>query len=363
MEERLLKARLVLPLVALGSMLAGPAAAARAAAAEPPVISKPKPAPPEPADALPLPPAYFDPSLAIGGEDVKAKMIETRLNVDVQVNGHGPYRFIVDSGADTSVVGIQLARELQLPLGTPVILNGMTGRNIVDRVRVDDLDLGPVTIHNLQLPALRENDLGGDGMLGIDALVNERLMMDFEKRVIKVEDASTPYHPLPGEIVVTARRQRGQLILTHVLAAGLPLDAVIDTGTEITIGNLALRDKLIRGNRDKFLDVKVLGVTGETVTLQMARIAELQLGPIKLTNIAMAFADVPPFKLFGLSDEPALLLGTDVLENFRRISLDFKSRKVRFQLRRCKPEGIILSTDPDNFSRLSSTATEDVCGR
>jgi hypothetical protein len=239
----------------------------------------------------------------------------------------------------------------------------MTSRDIVDRVKVAELGLGPTTIANLALPALREDDVGGDGILGIDALVQKRLMMDFEKRTIKVEDAAIRYIPQAGEIVVTARRERGQLILTHVTAAGLPLDAVIDTGTEITIGNLALRDRLIRGNRDKFVTVPVIGVTGVTMKMQVARIAELQLGPITISDVPMAFADVPPFKLFGLQDEPALLLGTDLLESFRRISLDFKARKVRFQLRKCKPEGIIISTSPDNFSRLSSTATQDVCGR
>ena len=72
-------------------------------------------------------------------------------------------------------------------------------------------------------------------MVGIDALVEQRLMMDFEKRVIKVEDARQPAMMLDGEIVVTARRRRGQLILTQVKAAGLPVEAVIDTGTEISI--------------------------------------------------------------------------------------------------------------------------------
>jgi hypothetical protein len=342
--------------------LVGPSSIA--AAEEPPKIAKPIPVPPgTPADVPPLPPAQIDPSLAIGGQDVKAKKVETRLSVDVAVNGRGPFRFIVDSGADTSVVGLGIARELQLPLGTPAILNGMTSRDQVDRVMVDELTLGPTTIRNLQLPALREYDVGGDGILGIDALVSKRLLMDFEKRLIKIEDASIRYIPQPGEIVVTARRQRGQLILTHVRAAGVPLDAVIDTGTEITIGNLALRDLLIRGNRDKFIDVPVIGVTGVTQKLQVARIGELQLGPITIADVPMAFADVPPFKLFGLADQPALLLGTDLLETFRRISLDFKSRKVRFQLRKCTPEGVIISTDPNNFSRLSSTGTQDVCGR
>jgi hypothetical protein len=280
----------------------------------------------------------------------------------VQVNGSGPYRFIVDSGADTSVIGMGVARQLMLPLGTPAILNGMTSRDVVDRVKVAELTLGPTTVRDLELPALREYDVGGDGLLGIDALVSKRLLMDFEKRLIKVEDASVRYVSMPGEIVVRARRRNGQLILTHVRAAGVPLDAVIDTGTEITIGNLALRDLLIRGNRDKFIEVPVMGVTGVTQKLQVARIGELQLGPITISDVPMAFADVPPFKLFGLSDQPALLLGTDLLETFRRISLDFKSRKVRFQLRKCKPEGVIISTDPDNFSRLSSTGSRDVCG-
>jgi hypothetical protein len=332
-------------------------------AAEPPRIGKPRPAPATPPNVPPLPPAYFDPSLAVGGQDVKAREIETRLSVDVLVNRRGPYRFIVDSGADTSVVGLRVARELRLPLATPATLNGMTSRNLVDRVKVAELTLGPTTIANLQLPALSEADVGGQGMIGIDALHQQRLMLDFEKHLIKIEDARVPMRAMPGDIVVVARRERGQLFLTHVKAAGLPLDAVIDTGTEITIGNLALRDKLIRGNRRKFVTVPVTGVTGVTVNMQMARIAELQLGPVLLKDVPMAFADVPPFKLFGLSEEPALLLGTDLLESFRRVSLDFRARKVRFQLRRCGPEGVVISTAPEHFTRLSSTGTVDVCGR
>jgi hypothetical protein len=344
-----------------GPLLAGPARDVQAAA-EPPKIRKPQPAPDTPPDVPPLPPAFFDPTLAVGGEDVKARKVETRLTVQVLVNGTGPYNFIVDSGADTSVVGLRIARSLQLPLGTPAILNSMTARNIVDRVKVDQLTLGPTTVRDLQLPALRETDVGGDGMIGIDALVEQRLMMDFENRLIKVEDARIPWKRIPGEIVVVARRYRGQLILTEVQAAGLTLDAVIDTGTQITIGNLALRDKLIRRNREKFVTIPVTGVTGATVELQLAKIAELRLGPVVLNDVPMAFADVPPFKMFGLSDQPALLLGTDLLESFRRISLDFRARKVRFQLRRCKSQGIMVATSPETLTRISATAP-DACAR
>jgi hypothetical protein len=281
------------------------------------------------------------------------------MTVEVRINGRGPYRFVVDSGADSSVVGLRIARDLQLPVGTPAVLNGTTARSIVDRVIVGQLALGQSTFRNLQLPALREVDVGGDGLIGIDALVNQRLMMDFERHVIKVEDARQPETFVSGAIVITARRRRGQLILTHVTAAGLPLDAIIDTGSEITIGNLALRDKLLRRNRDKLKAVEAIGVTGVRVQLEMARIDELRLGPVTLRDVPMAFADVPPFATFGLSREPALMLGTDILESFRRVSLDFRARKVRFQLKRCESTGISVSSAPDDpYARLSGNSGE-----
>ena len=334
-----------------------------ATAQAPPKISKPRPAPSAISTLPPLPPALLDGTLAIGGDDVKARKVETRLSVDVEVNGHGPYHFVVDSGADSSVVGLHIAHDLALPLGAPVILNGMTDRNVVDRVKVDSLTMGPSTIHDLQLPALREEDLGGQGMIGIDALVRRRLMMDFDKHLIKVEDASTPVISFPGEIVVVARRRRGQLILTHVRAGGLALDAVIDTGSQITIGNLKLRDRLVRRHQ-KFQMLEAIGVTGKAINLPIAVIPELQIGSITIQNLPVAFADLPPFHVFGIADEPALFLGTDVLENFRKVSLDFDARKVRFQLKRCTHDGMLVQTLPMAYStRMASLGGDGACGQ
>ena len=336
-------------------------ALAATAAAQAPKIHKPTPVPPE--KMTPLPPAVIDNALAIEGDDIDARRARSRMTVEVRVNGQGPYHFLVDSGADTSVVGLDIARQLQLPPRSRVILNGMTGSALVDRVMVEELSFGPSKVRNLQLPALKESDVGGQGMIGIDALAQERLMMDFEKRMIKVEDARVPVVRLPGEIVVVARRQKGQLILTEVSAAYLPVEAVIDTGTEISIGNLALRDALARDHRDKFFTVTTIGVTGKAVDLQVARIGELKLGSIVLQDVPIAFADVPPFQVFGLRDQPALLLGTDILENFRRISLDFRKRKVRFQLRKCGSTGISIRTNPLANTRLSSGDNRAVCQR
>lgn len=337
------------------------AIASKSAPADPVPVGKPRPAPAA-SNMPPLPPAEIDNKLAIGGDDIQARKAETRMTVEVEVNGRGPYHFVVDSGADTSAVGLRVAHDLALPVGTPVILNGMTDRNTVDRVKIATLSVGPSTIEALEVPALREQDLGGDGMIGIDALVRQRLMMDFEDRLIKVEDARRPPEHLEGEIVITARAQHGQLILTQVRAGKVSLDAIIDTGSEITIGNLALRDKLIGANRQRNWTIAATGVTGKTLDLQLGQIRELRVGAITLHDVPIAFADVPPFGVFGLLDQPALLLGTDILAAFRRVSLDFRARKVRFQLRRCGSEAVSIRTSPTETQAIfSSNGAMEVC--
>jgi predicted aspartyl protease len=306
-----------------------------------------------PAQMPPLVPAEHDAALAVGGRDVDARKIETRMTVAVRINDTGPYRFVVDSGADTSVVGQRIAKALKLPPGRPAILNGMTATARVERVLVDSMIVGNNRVNNLELPVLAEHDLGGDGMIGIDGLAEQRLMLDFEKRIIRIEDASSPLPHYDGEIVVTARLRKGQLILTQARANGKQVSAVIDTGSEITIGNTVLRDQLLRRGT-KFTEVEATGVTGAKIKLKVARVRELKLGPVVLGDVPLAFADVPPFTVFGLKDQPALLLGTDMMDAFRRVSLDFRKRKVRFQLRRCQSDGIVIGTDrSSNFSRIS----------
>jgi hypothetical protein len=332
-------------------------------ASQSPRIAKPSAAPPVgPSDVLPLPPAQIDNSLAVAGSDVKAREVNSRLNVDVWLNGRGPFRFVVDSGADSSAVGLRIARDLHLPIGSRAILNGTTSRDVVDRVQVRELTLGSSTVHDLELPALREEDLGTQGLIGIDALAGHRLMLDFEAHLIRIEDARTPVKSIPGEIVITARRRHGQLILTRVRAGPVVLDAVIDTGSEFTIGNSALRDQILGKGTTATSTMRGVGVTGVPALFQVASIEELRIGQVILRNVPVAFADVPPFKLFGISDQPALLLGTDVLSAFRRVALDFRSRRVRFQLRRCTTQGVATAAD-NGFMRISPDGNGQTCAR
>jgi predicted aspartyl protease len=305
-----------------------------------------------PSEPLPtVPPATIDNSLEVTGESLEARERRSRLFLDVMVNGKGPFSFLVDSGADRSVVGSGLAEQLALPSEDSVMLRSMSGVSEVKTVFLDTLKLGISEIGPIKAPALPERFIGADGIIGIDALADQRILMDFDSKTVTIQDSRVAPRAEEGEIVVTARRRKGQLILTQASLDGVNTYAVIDTGSEISMGNSAMLARFTRGRRKpEMREIEMFSVTGTAFMAQIAVVPEMRVGGIVMQNVQIAFTDAPPFDLFGLSDRPALLLGTDLLKNFRRVSLDFRNRKVRFVLRR----GGVL---PANVIRQSPEAS------
>lgn len=315
------------------------AAAARQRAA---VLDAPAPRP-----TIAVGEATLDDTLEIAGDSVAGEQVETRMAVDVAIDGRGPYRFVVDSGADRTVIGEQLAAALRLNAGQPVMLHGMAGSSRRTTALIARLAVGGSVIHDVAAPLLPERYLGARGLLGIDALRGQRLMLDFERQAITIEDTRRPVKASADEIVVTARQRGGQLILTQARAGGVRIRAVVDTGSQLTIGNLALRDALFRRHRPPpTTPATLVSVTGETMVVPLAIVPELRIGGIVMSDVPVAFADLPPFLLFGLHDTPAMMLGTDLMGSFRRVSLDFGAKKVRFQLRRCRSLGVVIGSRP-----------------
>ena len=254
--------------------------------------------------------------------------------IEVKVNGVGPQRFLVDSGADRSVVSDSLAARLKLPAGEPVRVQSMAGAREVATVEVAALSIGKSDIGPITAPALSARHLGADGLIGIDALADQRLLLDFDKRTITVQDSRTPFLANGQEIIVTARRRKGQLIITQASVEGRNVSAVIDTGSEVTLGNRALRQRLFGARRpSKMIDIELVSVTGQVLTAEAIVLNNVKIGGLTLNNVVVAFADAPPFALFGLADQPAIFLGSDLLSSFRRVALDFGNRKVRFTMR------------------------------
>jgi hypothetical protein len=108
---------------------------------------------------------------------------------------------------------------------------------------------------------------------------------------------------------------------------------VIDTGSQISIGNEALRRQLARKKRlGPTVPIELISVTGGKLQGDYTVIKQLHIGGVGVNDMPIAFADAHPFKQLGLTDRPAMLLGMDALVLFDRVSVDFANRRVVFGL-------------------------------
>ena len=123
------------------------------------------------------------------------------------------------------------------------------------------------------------------------------------------------------------------MIVTDAIANGQSLTVVLDTGSQVSIGNRALRAKLLRNNLvDVAHQVELESVTGQKIIGEYMIVRKLEIGGINLTNLAIVFADAHTFKQLKLNDKPALLLGMNAIRAFKKVSIDFANKKFRVML-------------------------------
>lgn len=291
-------------------------------------IEAPGGTPPAPAQdpELITPESVMEATLLTLGE------LDQRLTVPVAVNAKGPYNFIIDTGAERTVVSRELANSLRLSAGNPVTLLSMTGRSKVDTVLVPDLMIKSIGVqHSMVAPKLEARNLGAMGLLGIDTLQKHQVSIDFERGTMAVRPSEKRRKRAGyrrGEIVITAKSLFGQLIVTDAYFENSRIQVVLDTGAQISVGNSALRRKVQRHRKTK--PIQFTSVTGDTMWADYTNVSDIKIGDLLFGSMPIAFADVPPFEYFGLTKRPALLLGMDALRSFRRVDIDFPNRQVRF---------------------------------
>jgi predicted aspartyl protease len=255
--------------------------------------------------------------------------IARRVTVPVTVNGRGPFPFIVDTGSTTSVVSEVLAAQLGLPMAGNLLVKAATGPVESGGVAVDSLAVGNRRLKNLHMPVLERRRLGGLGILGLDAVSSQKLVMDFKNSQMLLT-ASSRRGDDPNAITVRARSKYGQLLLVDCNVEGMPLYVILDTGSELTLGNLTMR-AMLEHHRAAY-EVEVSGVGGDPVTAPIGLLRTVDIGDVGVTDLAIAYADLYVFDQFGLHDKPAMLLGMNSLRHFARVSADFPAREVRFTL-------------------------------
>lgn len=268
----------------------------------------------------------------------------TRVGAAVTLNGRGPFVFVIDTGAAATAISDRIAAELALPARDPVLVHGITTATRTESVSVERLQLSGLNFYDLQCPVLPEANLGAEGLLGLDVLGRFRLGFDVQRqsaslsirgvRILMGGADMTTGTRLRRSGLRTVRGRFGQLILTQVTVEGVPTAAFIDSGAQYSIGNTMLqRAVAARSNEGGRLArrVPLYGVTGQSLSADLARVSDLRLGSTRLGPTPLLFADLHCFRTLELADQPALLIGADLLGRFRHVTLDFDAGTVEFR--------------------------------
>jgi predicted aspartyl protease len=256
-----------------------------------------------------------------------------RVMAPVMVNGQGPFRFVVDTGASRSAISPRLAERLGLVPEPEAMLrlHGVTGEDIVPSVVVARIQAGDIVMENHRVPVIAPQVFAdADGILGVEGFAGMRITVDFENDRILIS-RTTAQRTGSGWYRVPARMRFGLLMIANATIAGVRVTAVIDTGAERTLGNLALRKalRLDAKAQEERTATQVLGATGALAPANSIPSPIISFGQANIARVNIAFADLNVFRIWNLEKTPALVLGMDVLGTPRAMILDYKRSEIQ----------------------------------
>ena len=254
-----------------------------------------------------------------------------RLLIPVTINGQGPFRFVLDTGANRTVLTPELAAHLGLSVSANnrVMMSGVTGSASVPTVAVDRVKVGEVELRNVQLPVAASLSEDTSGTLGVDALPDSRVLLDFTTGRIQIKKAHREnlmdgFGRIPGQ----CRFMR--LLIIRATVGRIPVRAVVDTGSQFTLANQALREKL--GFPEKLDPAKTTDVVGETLERQKGErrtVPVVRVGTLQSPHPMLIFGDFYVFKLWRLEAEPAIVIGMDMLSSVDKLLIDYQKCEVQ----------------------------------
>lgn len=268
-----------------------------------------------------------------------------RIWTPVYINDKGPFRLVLDSGANHSGINTHVAEALGLPLNQSrqVMLRGVTGSASVPTVRIDNLTVGDMTFGTTELPIVTDALGGADGILGTDGMSGRRIMVDFRNDLISITRshnarAEVGFRTIPFQLV------RGNLLAVDATVGGIRTKAIIDTGGQVTIANLALRQALeARSSRLKSRPDTIMGVTTEVQRGDSARTPPLLIGAsdqggiVEIRYSDVTFGDMHIFEHWHLTNEPVMLIGMDALGLLDTLIIDYKRHELQIRMRNDEP--------------------------
>jgi predicted aspartyl protease len=250
----------------------------------------------------------------------------------VSVNGRGPFKFLVDTGATTTVIATRRAEAMGLQPTGVMVVNGTTGIAEVPLAYADELRAGSIKRNRVRVALLERGSMQHwDGVLGADMFIGRRLEFDIARKTVQLTNSASESNRVSsmsfghGESFTL---RNGVLAQLYGTIGKVRSQLIIDTGADCSIANLALSEELRR--RHKFLrrepNMTVLGVTGEVLVGEGIQLPLTRLGNVMAKDAAAIAVDAPIFKVWKLESEPAMLVGVDLLSRLSRFSIDYRTR-------------------------------------
>jgi predicted aspartyl protease len=257
-----------------------------------------------------------------------------RIWAPVLINGKGPYRLVLDTGASRSAVTRAVAEDLGVPIRRNAIrLRGATGSATVDAVRVETLEVGDLLIDGTTLPIVGDAFGGAQGVLGGEGLGDKRIVIEFRKDRISIRRSNRERAPA-GYSVVPFRFGAHHGMRIEVTVGRLKAVGLIDTGAQVTVGNSALREALMRRRADDLAPTEdIVGVTEDVQQADTLRIPSIVAGELIVRHAPIKFSDLAIFEYWRLDREPALLIGMDVLGVLDTLVIDYRLRELQVRTR------------------------------
>jgi len=254
-----------------------------------------------------------------------------RIWAPVLINGRGPFRLVLDTGASHSGVIERVADQLGLRLdeSAPVLLRGVTGSMPVPTIHINSLSVGDLEMEATVLPIVTDALGGAEGVLGSEGLTDKRVYIDFRHDLIMIsrsrnQRAKGLFYTVPF------RFARGNLLMIAARVGDIDCDAIIDTGAQSSIGNLALRRALLRENgMGRGPTTEIQGVTDDVQQGDFMEVPPIAFSGLKIREARVAFGEMQIFAHWKLTSQPTLLLGMDALGLLDTLIIDYHRHELQ----------------------------------
>ncbi|HEV7608024.1 MAG TPA: aspartyl protease family protein [Steroidobacteraceae bacterium] len=263
------------------------------------------------------------------------KDAEGRAVALISINGQGPFRFIIDTGANRSVLSRALATRLGLAPSGEGLVHSIDGAEPAMLVNVESLSFGSLRLSGGDTPVLDGPMLGGEhGLLGVDGMAGRMLHVDFTKHCVEIYESAAQM-PMKGWQSVPARMRFGSLLMVEGEIMGVHVNVLIDTGSDISLANQKFHDALreVAAQTIEYHNGHAFTFGRPIVLTKSVWTPRVRLGHTSVDGVNAYIGNFHVFDFWGLQDEPTMLVGMDVLARSREMAIDYEHGVVYFRKR------------------------------